>query len=87
MGQCFSCYVINMNRRNKSSAGTLVLRSISQITHKFINLDTAIERFISMCVNILVLLSFTLDSLSPAEQISARVSMNGNKRPTHCVQN
>jgi hypothetical protein len=52
------------------SAGTLVLCSLSKILHTLLNLDTALESFISMCVNILVLLSFTLYSLSPAEQIS-----------------
>jgi hypothetical protein len=59
MGQCFSYYVINTSSLNRSSAGTVVLCSLSQIKHKFLNLDTALERFISMYVNILVLLSFT----------------------------
>ena len=58
MGQCCSYYVINTNTRNGSCAGTSVLRSLSQITHKSLNLDTTVERFTSMCVNILVLLKF-----------------------------
>jgi len=61
MGQSFSYFFINTNRKNRSSAGTVGLCSLSQITHKFLNLDTALERFIPMCVNILALLSFTLD--------------------------
>jgi hypothetical protein len=71
MGQCYSYCVINTNRTNSSSAGTLVLCSLSQTIHKFQNLGTALERFISMCVNILVLFIFTLDSLWHVEQISA----------------
>jgi hypothetical protein len=61
MGQCFSYSVINTNGKKRSSTGTVVLSSLSQMTHKFLNLDTALEKFIPMCVNILALLSFTLD--------------------------
>jgi hypothetical protein len=81
-----SYYVINTNRINSRSVCTLIFHSPSQIIHKFLNLDTALERLIWMCLNILVLLRFALHSLSPAESVSTWVCMNGSVRAEHCLQ-